>query len=150
MLESSSSSVSILIATPNAPHRSQLPLKSLSQKRHHEINHHVLLGRLRFSDHHRQRNERVIGDALRAVLAQQESVAFQKIKEERGRNALVAVGEAVVLRDEVEEIRRPRARDIASTGSRSRQGDSRPAFGANRGDREDVLIDFYCKQKESR
>ena len=48
----------------------------------------------------------MIGDALRTVLAEHELVAREEVKEEPGGDALVAIGKAMVLRDEVEQIRR--------------------------------------------
>lgn len=42
----------------------------LFQKRHHEVDHQLLLLRLGFGDHHRQRHKRVVGDAFRAILSQ--------------------------------------------------------------------------------
>ena len=61
------------------------------QKRHHEIDHQLFLLRLGLGDHHRQRDERVVRDALCAVLAEKQLVALQKVKEQAGGNALVAV-----------------------------------------------------------
>ena len=48
----------------------------------------------------------MVGDALRAVLAKKQPVALQKIQEQSGGDSLVAVGEAVVFRDEIEQVRR--------------------------------------------
>lgn len=46
----------------------------------------------------------MVRDALGAVLAQQQAVALEEVEEKRGGDALVAVREAVVLRDEVTEM----------------------------------------------
>ena len=43
---------------------------------HDEVDHHLLLGRLRLGDHHREGDERVVGDALGAILAEQEPVSL--------------------------------------------------------------------------
>ena len=48
----------------------------------------------------------MIGDALRAVFAEKKLVALQEIEEQSGGDPLVAIREAVVLRDEIEQIRR--------------------------------------------
>ena len=46
------------------------------QKRHNEIDHQLLFLRLGLGDHHRQCDERMVGDALRAVLAEKKLVAL--------------------------------------------------------------------------
>ena len=48
----------------------------------------------------------MVGDALRAVLAEKKLVTLQKIEEQSGGDSLVAVGEAVVLRHEIQQVRR--------------------------------------------
>ena len=48
----------------------------------------------------------MVGDALRTVLAQEKPVAFEEIKKEAGGDALVTVRETMVLRDEIQQIRR--------------------------------------------
>lgn len=51
------------------------------QKRHYKIDHQLLLCRLGLCDHHRQRDKRMVGNALGAVLAEKQLVALQEIEE---------------------------------------------------------------------
>ena len=76
------------------------------QKRHNEIDHQFLFLRLGLGDHHRQCDERMVGDALRAVFAEKQLVALQEIEEQSGGDSLVAIREAVVLRHEIQQVRR--------------------------------------------
>lgn len=50
------------------------------QKRHCNIDHQLLFLWLGLGDHHRQCDERMVGDALRAVLAEKKLVTLQKIE----------------------------------------------------------------------
>lgn len=48
----------------------------------------------------------MVGDALRAVLAEKQLVALQEIEEQSGGDSLVAIRETVVLRHEIQQVRR--------------------------------------------
>lgn len=43
----------------------------------------------------------MVRNSLSAVLAQKKAVALEEIKEQTGGDSLVAVGEAMILRDEI-------------------------------------------------
>ena len=77
----------------------------LCKESHDEVYHHFLFDRLGFCYHDRQRDKRVVGYPLGAVLTQQKTVALEEVEKESRRDALVAVREAVVLCDEVEKVR---------------------------------------------
>lgn len=48
----------------------------------------------------------MVGDALRAVLAEKQLVALQEIEEQSGGDSLVTIRETVVLRHEIQQVRR--------------------------------------------
>ena len=81
-------------------------MKFSFQKRHNEIDHQFLFLRLGLGNHDCECDERMVGDALRAVLAEKKLVALQEIEEQSGGDSLVAIREAVVLRDEIQQVRR--------------------------------------------
>ena len=73
---------------------------------HDDLDHHFLFVRSGFGDHDRQGSERLVCDRLlrAGFIAEQRAVPVQKIEEHRSGNALVSVGEGVVLCDEVQQI----------------------------------------------
>ena len=71
------------------------------QECHYEVNHQFFFLRLRFRNHHRKCDKRMVGDAFGAVFTQKKSVALEEIKEQSGGNSLVAVRKTMILRDEI-------------------------------------------------
>ena len=76
------------------------------QQAHDEADHEVPLPRLALGGEKSQGDHRVVGDALRAVGARKELVPREVLQEQERPDALVAVGERVILDDEVEQIGR--------------------------------------------
>ena len=73
---------------------------------HDQGDNHALLGRVADRDQERHGDEGIIGDALCAVLPTEQSILLHKPQEQCCRNPLVAVHEAVVLDQEVEQMSR--------------------------------------------
>lgn len=67
------------------------------QERHYEINHELFFFRLRAGYHDCECDERMVGDALRAVLAEKQLVALQEIEEQSGGDSLVTIREVVIF-----------------------------------------------------
>ena len=72
---------------------------------HDDADHHFLFLRLGFGDHDRQRHQGVVVDQLPTV-RKERAVLIQEVQEHRRGDALVSVGKAVVLRDEIQQVRR--------------------------------------------
>ena len=77
----------------------------LRKEGHDEVEHGFALGGLGLGDKDGERDQRVVGEALVSVFGQQRPVLVEEVQEERGTDAFVAVGEGVVLDDEVEQVR---------------------------------------------
>ena len=71
---------------------------------HHQPDHHILIFRQGFGDQQRECREADIVDHGLAV-AEQPAVAVQEVDKQERADALVAVGEGVILDDEVEKVR---------------------------------------------
>jgi len=75
------------------------------EQAHDKADHEVSLPRLALSDEQRQSDHRVVGETLRAVGACKELVPGEVLQEQQRPDALVAVGERVILDDEIQQIR---------------------------------------------
>ena len=72
---------------------------------HDDADDGLLFGGAGFGDHDGQRDEGVVVDELPAVGGEKRVIPMEEMEEQRGGDALVAVGETVVLRDEVKQVR---------------------------------------------
>jgi len=75
------------------------------QQAHDEADHEVPLPQFAFGGQERQGDHRVVGDALRTVGAREELVPGEVLQEQQRPDAPVAVGEGVILDDEVQQVR---------------------------------------------
>lgn len=75
----------------------------LVDKIDNDFNHHVFFFSPAFGNHESEGDERVICDALVSVRGIENAIAVHKPKEERGGDTFVAIGEGVILGDEIEE-----------------------------------------------
>ena len=73
---------------------------------HHQFHHRILLLRLALGDHDGDGHQGVVADAFAAVGAEEHLVFIHEINEEPRRDALVAIGEGVVLHNEVQQVGR--------------------------------------------
>ena len=73
-----------------------------------QADQHVLVLRIRFGDQQGQRGQSDIVDDRGARGVEEPVVAVQEVDEKKGSAALVAVGEGMVLHDEIEQVRRLR------------------------------------------
>ena len=74
----------------------------------------ILLRGQAFGDKQGEGDQGVVGDELLHRLAEQGRVQAQVPEEKEGAAALVAVGERVVLDDEIEQVRRAAGRTVPS------------------------------------
>jgi hypothetical protein len=77
----------------------------VSQQAQHQPHHEVLLGRPALRDQQRERCRRRVHEARLAIRAQQQAVAAQVLEKQQGADALVPVGEGMILHDEVQQVR---------------------------------------------
>ena len=68
------------------------------------LNHNLPLVRLALGDQQGKRNQRIIGDALFSHGVVQKIMTLQKLDKNGGSDTLVAVGERMVLDDEVQQV----------------------------------------------
>jgi len=77
----------------------------VAQQAEHQSHHEVLLRRLALGNEQRQGRRRRVGQPWLAVGANEQPMAAQAFEEQQRADALVAVGEGMVLHDEVQQVR---------------------------------------------
>lgn len=75
----------------------------LIDKVHHHPHHHVLFLRAALGYHQRKGDKGVVGYTLRAISVIEDAIASHEPQEAGGGDALVAVAEGMVFRDQIEQ-----------------------------------------------
>ncbi len=78
-------------------------LIGLVDKVHHYLYHDIFLLRPALGNHERERNERIVGNALGTVFMIEDAIIVHKPEEKRSGNALVTVRERMVFGYEKEQ-----------------------------------------------